>query len=257
MKRWLPLILTVAVVGVLAPRVVMAQSNTAGIHLSWTDCGTFGAQDRAFACNSNSGTNILTCSFFVPGAFDTLTGAAGVIDLITDQSTLPSWWNLQAGGCRVGSPPNLSANFNFTAATNCTDPWGGVAAGGIACKVMDGVQITDPRRCRFDWVCAIYPGLVGPDSTLEYYAANVAFNNKATVGTGSCAGCNFPACIRFNSIQLSRPVHGQQNQDEFFFSTPIATGGSQQVTWQGGAGVDCSLVPARNKTWGQIKSLYR
>ncbi len=130
MKRGL-LILAVAVIGALAPRLVMAQSNTAGIHLSWADCGTFGAMNRAFTCDSNTGFNTLVCSFFVPGGFDTLTGAAGVIDLVTNQSTLPSWWNLQLGGCRAGSTPNLSANFNFTLGPyNCADPWGGAAAGG-------------------------------------------------------------------------------------------------------------------------------
>ena len=71
-----------------------------------------------------------------------------------------------------------------------------------------------------------------------------------TVGTGTCTGRTEPACIVFNSLNLVPGV----NQGEYLFHGTSAA--SNIFTWQG-AGVNCALVPTRNATWGQVKSLYR
>ena len=92
-----------------------------------------------------------------------------------------------------------------------------------------------------------------------------------TVGAGNCAGCQTPLCIGLHVLRLSRPYPEPLVQ----LSTETVPGGST-VSWQGGAvdsyipppplghndpwpyrTVTCSLpVPARNHTWGSIKSLY-
>jgi hypothetical protein len=123
--------------------------------------------------------------------------------------------------------------------------------------VNDGIQITDPRRGRYLVVVAVAPNAaIAPDSTLEYNFAQIAISNAKSTGTGACAGCSFPACIRLSQVQLAQPAAAGVSRDVTFTNTPPG-GGSQQVTWQGGVAVDCNIVPSRNRTWGQIKSLYR
>ena len=58
-------------------------------------------------------------------------------------------------------------------------------------------------------------------------------------------------CIVFNSAALSEPAPAP---DAILSGPP--TGGRNVITWQG-AGANCAAVPVRNRTWGQIKSLYR
>jgi hypothetical protein len=254
MKRWLPLLLVAAAIGVITPQVGFAQSNTMGINLAWNDCGSFGAVNKNFACNSNNGSNLMYVSFVAPGGLDTLVSAEAVIELVTNQATLPTWWNLQSGGCRSG---DLSANFGFVAGPfNCQDPWGGNGAGGITGKVAGDPQVTDPSHLRIDIVVAVSAAqAINPDSTLEYYMAAVAINNKATVAS-ACTGCDFPACIRLESVALLRTSLGGVARVTNIFNPPA--GGNQQITWQAPViGADCNFVPTRNQTWGQIKSLYR
>jgi hypothetical protein len=86
----------------------------------------------------------------------------------------------------------------------------------------------------------------------EYFAFNLVINNANTVGAGACAGCDVPMCIVFNSINVVAGATVNR-----FIST-ASSPGSNYVTWQGGAGTNCpAATPARNSTWGAVKSLYR
>ena len=59
MKRWL------LGMSVVAAMLLGASSAFAGgVNLAWTNCASEGGtQNRTFACGSNAGSNILTCSF--------------------------------------------------------------------------------------------------------------------------------------------------------------------------------------------------
>lgn len=73
------------------------------------------------------------------------------------------------------------------------------------------------------------------------------------VGTSTCSGCTSPVCFVFNSAQVTR-LPGAAGGSPPAFVTPSPAFGNQ-ATW--GAGTACGIVPARARTWGQIKSLYR
>src|SRR5262249_51563100 len=88
-------------------------------------------------------------------------------------------------------------------------------------------------------------------ATQEYFSCNVRIDHARTTGAGSCAGCLVPACLIFQSIKVTTPAHS----GDVLVSGPTAPG-SDTVTWQG-SGADCSLVPVKNRTWGQVKALYR
>ena len=85
---------------------------------------------------------------------------------------------------------------------------------------------------------------------LEYYAFKLSINSAKTVGTGACDGCLDPVCIVLNEIKLTQPV-GVGN---YRLQNPAL---SYYATWQGGvvSGGCPAATPARNRTWGAVKSL--
>jgi hypothetical protein len=95
----------------------------------------------------------------------------------------------------------------------------------------------------------------------EVYSFKAVIENAKTTGLGACGGCEVGACILLNSIKLNQapPNNG------YYISTPAQR---QFVTWQcpgevvitDHGGTFCNLdcpTPARARTWGQIKQLFR
>jgi hypothetical protein len=91
------------------------------------------------------------------------------------------------------------------------------------------------------------------DLGVEYYMFEMSINNAKSVNS-SCVGCLVPVCLYFNSLECDQPDNHVPLVPVF---TAAPSGGRQFVTWQGGAGANCASVPTRNRTWGQVKSLYR
>jgi hypothetical protein len=69
------------------------------------------------------------------------------------------------------------------------------------------------------------------------------------------ASATLPAWWAFNiyltSINVTTPVLANN-----IFIGNASSAGSNIITWQG-VGPDCQLVPTKNKTWGEVKALYR
>jgi hypothetical protein len=229
-------------------------ASAAGVNLAWLNCygeGT-GAQNRVFACTANTGTNMAVGSFIAPAGVGALSGNEVVIDLQSAGATLPAWWQFKnVGTCRTTS---LSVNFVANAGNAiCVDEFSGGGAGGIgAYNIGYG---GNPARARL--TMAIATAAPGPiDADVEYFAFNMLINNAKTVGTGACAGCLTPVCIVMNSIKLTQPV----GVGDFVLGQPGNGTDSNFITWQGGVigGSGCpAATPARNATWGSVKSLYR
>ena len=231
----------------------------AGVGIRWNAClSDGGAINKNFACNTNLGTNVLV------GTFET--GAAGllqtsgnevVIDLASASSPLPAWWQMKnAGTCRATA---LAMNFTVSAtAVNCADWAQAQSAGGIGAY---NIGLRGPNTARVVAAIAVPPSalqdLVGGQ---EYFSFNLTINNTKSVGTGNCAGCSDPVCIVFNSINLTTPVLA----NNIFITGPSNGTDANFCTWQGGAGVSTpggsgcpQATPTHNKTWSQVKSLYR
>jgi hypothetical protein len=82
-------------------------------------------------------------------------------------------------------------------------------------------------------------------------AAVLELRRLSSAGVGLCPGCNTAACMVFNSADVeSLP----SPESPVRISTPLA-GIGNQVTYH--QGMNCASVPVRNRTWGQIKALYR
>ena len=231
-----------------------ASAHAAGVNLSWNDCGSFGAESRTFACDTNVGTHVLFGSFVAPAGLPAVSGHAVLIDVLsTCNNIFPHWWNMRPGGCRSSS--SLMHNFDFTSGPgNCHDYWQGGAIGGISMDPPAG----NHTLIRLQYALPVGdPRIVPIAEGTEVYAFKVIINSQRTVGPSACTGCQDGACLLLRSIALSVPGG----------SVTLASPATRaHVTWQSATvGTtpfgpvcfgDCP-TPTRTPTWGQIKSLYR
>lgn len=255
MRKWF-LIAAVATPALLlmgyAPNA-FAGGTAGAVNLSWIDCPPDPAAlaNRNSTCLANTGTNSVVGSFLAPAGVTAMTGNEMVIDLLTNTNPVPAWWQMfNAGSCRATA---LSLNLDFTANVTCTDYWAGQASGGVGAYIVGQGGSTDPwvnpQRVRIILVAATSPLNAGPlTEGTEYYSFRMNISNAKTTGAGLCDGCLDPVCLVLNQVRITQPV-GVGDFDV------TAQGTRNTITWQGG--ISCTTVPVKNKTWGQIKNLYR
>jgi hypothetical protein len=238
----------------LAGLLVAASATLAaaqGMNLAINDCSIGGAVAApANTCTSNSGVAMsMIGSAVAPAGMNQVVGIEAYIDGQTNQASLSPWWTLD--GCRNGA---LTFNFDFTISpTNCADFWAGAASGGGGISPIH----TAPNRFQIKLIAATpTENPIAPD--LEYYLFRASISKAKTVGTGSCAGCTDAACLVMNRLVIAQPA----GVGDVTITTPIV---SNYVTYGGGAvgggpngGTGCpGATPSQNRTWGQVKSLYR
>lgn len=249
-------------VGAAAAALVVASSAFAqgGVNFNWQTCYGDGpvTSNRAFACASNSGSNVMVVSYLPPHDISQVSGTEVVIDLISQSAPLPQWWQLfTAGSCRQTS---LTMNVSYTGAGGCADYWLGGGGGGIAGynhqPPAGGWSISPSdtsQHARIIIAWAVPASAIGPVTGLtEYFNMNISINNAKTVNS-ACTGCSDPVCLMLSSVKLTTPTP--------LSGTDVTIGnansaGSNTLTWQG-VGANCAAVPVRNATWGAVKALYR
>lgn len=250
MKRTLACVGACAVL--LALGAPTASAGT-GLNLAWSDCtGDGGARDMTFACNSNTQVFTLVGSFFVPdGTVLNMTGIMARVEVSTGTSTVPAWWSLfNLGACRQNA---LAADAAVpSSAASCVDPWGGAASGGV-CTVYspDGIYADGIAVCLTLPVGGVQP--LSPGT--EYFAFSLRINSERTVGPGACSGCDLPACIAWQQLAIYQEGPPAPTPPLY-----LQGGGQYLVTWQSAplnGGACLAATPAKNRTWGAIKTLYR
>lgn len=225
-----------------------------GINLRWDHClGDGGVLNKNFACDTNSGTDVLVCSFVVARDVPQVSGQQFQIVVYT-QTALPSWWEfVNTGACRQSA---LGMNTVAPAGPSCID-WAqsGPALGGIGAYVVGRIG---PNSAFITGATGV-PVASDLSAGQEYVSANLTITHAKTVGAGSCAGCATPACIVFGGMTLTSAF------GDLMLTGPTNGIDSFWVTWQGGTvftggGVSkaCPFpVPTRRSTWGSVKALYR
>jgi len=225
----------------------VSTAAAAGVGLGWQQClGDGGVPNRSFACNTNSGSNVLVGSFMLDADLLQVNGNELVVDLCTSTASLPDWWRYKnVDACR-----QTALSIEAQEGPNCPDMFAGQASMNIAAYQL-GLQGANAARILS--VNAV-PGAAVVDllGGQEYGIAKWTITNVKTVGTGSCAGCLSPGCIVFNSANLT--TVGGANDTKL---TNAMSPGSNFTMWQGG-GYGCPfVVPVRTVTWSAVKSLYR
>lgn len=229
-------------------------AESAGANLAWNAClSEGGASNKDFACNANTGTNVLYGSFVLSADQPLCTGIEATVEISASVDSLPSWWQLfNVGACRRTS---LAASFDFSndPGTTCTDMWQGAGIGGIGAyhtywttpQVPSG--LANQARIRFGAAVPISSPLQ-LTAGVEYYAFKLMVNNVKTQGTGSCGGCSTPVCILLSELNVVQ----SDNQHEAL--TVAQT--SNRVTWQAAANCPGAMAQ-QNITWGRILSVLR
>jgi len=222
----------------------------AGVSVSWMNyCWgeTGSTSNLTWACATNSTQNVrMTCSFKIDADAPQFNGVGVFMEGQTAEAAVPDWWKLSnddATDCRynlctVSADGSVLANGG---ADVCIDPWAGGGGGGLGLYSWSGVKM----HINAAWASATEIPLT---ANTEYFAVQFRVAGGKTVGT--CTGCLTAAIWGLNHIDWTTPTTVNK------LAEPYA-GGNQCLTWQGGGTLSCSLVPARNATWGQIKSLYR
>ena len=223
-------------------------ASAAGVNVSWGNVcwKDGGVSSLTWACNNNSFTGVrMTCSFQVPQDKTNFVGIGIYMEAITNApSTLvPDWWKLGAGECR---PASLTMSMDASVLGGaCADPVASLGGGGVGSYS----EAADRASLNAAWAVADMVPLLAAD---ENFACQFRINAAKTVGTGLCAGCATPLTWALNRIEVG--YQGEAAQDVLDFVIP---GGNQCLRWQNGAAPCSAPIPARNTTWGQVKSLYR
>jgi hypothetical protein len=229
------------------------------LNISWgPECASDAlVVNKNFNCATNSGSSTMVCSIVPTADHELLIACDAVIDgqVALGNTVIPNWWQFKnVGACRITA---LSTTASFSgSAVACADPWSGQASPTID-YYGDPVLVAIPvppvvgNRARIK-VGNSTPAAaaMGVSAGQEYDMFNVVINNTKTVGTGLCTGCALQMSWVFNSIMPGYKDGGLNNHEDII--TPIVNG---CVTWQGGT--LCGETPTQNKTWGQVKSLYR
>jgi len=239
-----------------APAHAGYRSPGSNVNLSWSRCHGegVGTQDRAFACDTNAGFEVLVASFQLDAPLAQVGGNEAVLDLISLDDPVPAWWDFEnAGACRQYSPEiNTAADASDVV---CVDWAQGGSAGGIGAYAQSGFgypYYMMTRRRRMTIALGVPPSALQElQANTEYFAFNLVIDHAKTVGPGACSGCSGSVCLVLQSIR----VISSDLANNVFLSGGT-TPGSDMVHWQGTVG-DCNLVPVKNKTWGEVKALYR
>ena len=213
-----------------------------GINLSWDDCGSFGSSSKTFACDTNSGQDVLFGSAIAPEDLPQFLGVEVDMTVVIDGPTVSDWWRLDTSGttgCRRGA---FTANSDFTAGPfHCGNPYGPAGTG-----IVDYSRPGNPNQARLRLIQVTQgqvPRFISGGQEYQYF--KVVLTHAKATGTNSCAGCSAGATLYLMSLKLVQTL----GVGDYFLTQPIDR---NFVTWQGG-----SPVATRRSTWGSVKSLYR
>ena len=234
----------------------------AGIDLGWNDCpaGATYALTETFACDTNVGIHTIVVSFVAPANVLAMNATEIVIDMQTSGALLAPWWSLRSGGPPGCRNLGLTHSADFLSGPfACFDYWQGGALGGVSMDAPFGLGVNRARIKALVGLPAGSPLITSVPEGTPVYAVKININNSRTVGPEACGGCSDEACIVLQSIRIDQPVDSPANGQFILVTNP---GTAQHVIWQGWSTIDpnqqCPLVtPARVRTWGSLKALYR
>jgi hypothetical protein len=238
------ILLTVLLAGLPAAAALAEGVNVSWGNTCWSDAGS--TSSLTWACNSNTFTGVRMTTSFQPAVDKTNFRALTVfMEGVTDDATpVPDWWKL--GACPGRGLPYASIDTTVLGDA-CHDPWEGNGIGGLLAYSFD------TNRMHMNAVHIVADD-VEIRATDDNFALQLRIPATATVGTGLCSGCLVPVTWALNYIELQ--YSGPEPNEFLGWRMP---GGNQCLNWQADPAYNfCERpIPARNSTWGQVKSLYR
>jgi hypothetical protein len=243
--------------------VSQASAINGTINFAHQDClADGGVQTRNTDCVTSNFAHYMVPEFTLDGSMTQFVGVEIVFDLIDESnvSDMGPWWQWDAVGCRSGGLSVLfdpTLNPDFSNAT-CQDVWAtsnfgpSGAIGALSRPSTSGLPVNSERvivgiAVRSDDPLNLTSGTPYVPATLRARATSAQ--------TTACSGCGDQIVMAFNSILVAQ--------------LPNAPGGDAYISAPSQANAQCitfnqpqsscigDVVPTRNRTWGQVKSLYR
>ncbi|NOT34061.1 MAG: hypothetical protein HOP12_07815 [Candidatus Eisenbacteria bacterium] len=225
-----------------------AHAAVPGSNLGWTNCGiTPTSENRVFACDDNAATFNLVGSFRVANAIADFVAVSGALDIRVNDAGTPAWWSFSTGGCREGA---MAASSVGTLG-GCTNPYSG--SNQLGALVIEPSSLgPNYQRIRVDQIRDT-PFALTANTLYSAFMLQINSSGSFDEGFGGvCAGCATAACFVLNSLE----VFSNADPSITFESADVRS----WATYNGGqVGADiCPIgTPTHNRTWGQIKALYR
>lgn len=240
-----------------------APASGAGLDLTWDACATNGGvSDVTFDCANPSAAHTLHFVFTSSEPLFQLRALDGIVQLQSDAAELPPFWNLQhpvtnpfacngAWSADERRPSECTGAVPAAYTTpgipepafevTFTTPWGGSAS-----RARMGFFA---RRDNWNLVSLpIVPGTA-------YYLGQIDFY---TALAGSCEGCESPVVMVWDDLTAYGYGEGGYDGGAAFISTHVSGPGLvSNCASVNGAQTPCSATPAKQLTWGRLKSLYR
>jgi hypothetical protein len=240
---------------------VVTGSARAQYELTWDKCpGSYGAAtNKMFACDDAAQPMVLVASFTPQRSLPRFVGVEFKFEIASASGDLPDWWRAGLGECREGGVS--TSNSPGMALGQCQNPWLGARSGGgyLFTSNLPGrgraeLQMTYAR----DEMKALSAGT-------RYYAGTITID-PAGSSSGSCGGCNTEVCIAITEITITQEAveaydpDGDGNQDpnpENEISVSHSTTSNIVSFNVRNPGANGCGAKVRNKTWGQVKAIYR
>lgn len=241
-------------VGLLLLTLTASVAAAGGVAMSWGDyCGLSngGPYNLTWACRNDTTTRIrATCSFMPDESHPDLVGLTVCLAGVSEAATLPDWWQLGTGGCREGALTlSLDGSAMVGGAEACIDPWAGLATGLLGDWVVLGGQFRTTATCTLAQPVSIQAGR-------KYFACQFRMDARRTT-SGECIGCLYPLMLAISSIELHFAGGGEPEVLDRPYPRDGRCLSYQNTTIWSDLCSYYPIVPVRNSTWGQIKSLYR
>ncbi len=210
------------------------------------------AKNKNLNCASSTATNVMIASAVAASDVPGVIADLGFIDIEvgSDPTGLPPFWQYNGigpgfptGGCAGSARILFSADF--TSVFDCADVWGGLGStggqwGGKTTPTPDG------NRVRLKWTTVVTPDQAfGIPMDTEFYVERITLRQSQLA---SCPGCSTSVCAVYLSEALSLisgTTYNIEGVDWISYNDP---NNQKQCP---------SPTPAQNKTWGQVKALYR
>jgi hypothetical protein len=235
---------------VLLLLVTCVAAHAGGVNIAWgSRCFTENPVNLVtFACNSNVAPASwqATMSFMVDIEMTDFVGVEITLEGISAY-VVPDWWKMNESGCRANTA-SFSADKAAVSSGNCVD-W----TAGQDFSVLG--YTWDSNRMHISAGAAIPADTpFDLEAGTEYYAGTLTFQNRKTIGAGSCAGCSADVVWGLVLI-VAAGLDGRRDD----LNMPIDYSGTQCLVWQRPSfGPYFCVVPVKAATtWGQLKSLYR
>ena len=264
--------MTRSVLGLFVLLLLAPPAGAARLDLAWNRCRSDGGDvHRYFACDANDGGNVLVASFATDRDHPDIVSVQAGILVRTTQMLIPDWWKIDyAGSCR---PQGLSARADLRPlpGSRCVTPWQGTASDVrvlYTTSEFPGPAPLPAPPADGAWIVLDFslPSPVALHAGTEYHAFDLVLLDDHSTGADSCAGCRTEACLFFNSLSVtgkrgSEVIYIDTSSNDGIADWQCANGGFESSPyhppWTYCEPIAGCTVAVRNRTWGQLKGLYR